>query len=442
MPRIAFIGGGSLTWIPRFAHDLLREPRLAGSTMVLMDTDPAALELMGRYSRALIAKRGGQMGVETTTDRDEALQGADFVCSTFMAGGHLAWAKDLNIAYSYGIRHPKGMSVGPGGLIQGLKAVPQLLDLAHAMECICPQATLFNFTNPMSSISLALQRHSHVKTVGVCHGLLIGLDVFARLMGCRRDDLIARGAGVNHLDWVVSVRDKHTGQELLPEIAERMRRLPRLSSPDEISDERVLQSSYEQYRLFGALPVPGDLHVTEFWPYFLRPGIDLWETLQLRHNFVERRIEGKERYREAILAGLSGAAPLPEPRGESLEELENMIASMIYNEQRIYQLNVINNGAIENVMPGVCVESPVMIDQYGFHPVHFGSLPPAIAGWINLLGTVQDLTVRAAVEGSRQYALQALLLDPMCYHMEISNVERMLDDLLAANREWLPAFFR
>jgi alpha-galactosidase/6-phospho-beta-glucosidase family protein len=163
--------------------------------------------------------------------------------------------------------------------------------------------------------------------------------------------------------------------------------------------------------------------------------------LQLRHNFVERRIEGKQRYQSAILAGLDGTAPLPEPRGESLEELENMIASMIYNEQRIYQLNVINNGAIANVMPGVCVETPVMIDQYGFHPVQFGCLPPAIAGWVNLLGTVQDLTVRAAIEGNRQYALQALLLDPMCYHMEIAKIESMLAELLEANRKWLPAFF-
>ncbi len=191
MARIAFIGGGSLVWIPTFTQDLLRAPELAGSTMVLMDIDAGSLEMMGAYSRRILEAGGGQIDVVTTTDRDAALEGADFVVSTFMAGGHKAWAKDLNIAHKYGIQHPKGMSVGPGGLLQGLKAVPQLLDLAWAMERICPEAPLFNFTNPMSSISLGLQRHSAIKTVGVCHGVLIAAKKFAELLGVDADDLLA-----------------------------------------------------------------------------------------------------------------------------------------------------------------------------------------------------------------------------------------------------------
>ncbi len=441
MPRIAFIGGGSLTWIPRFTHDLLRARELAGSTMVLMDIDPEALDLMVRYCKRMIAEAGGDMEVLATRERDEALEGADFVVSTFMAGGHAAWADDLRIVSKYGIQHPKGMSVGPGGLIQGLKAIPQLLALAHAMERICPRATLFNYTNPMSSITLALLRHSSVRAVGVCPGITIAMEAFAQLLGLDRESLAYRAAGVNHLNWVVEVRHRQTGEELLPSIISRIEQMDRPASPELANDSNALKVSAELYRLFGAIPIPGDFHVTEFWPYFLRPGVDLFRAYGIRRNSVEGRMESKNRYRQEIATALANGGPLPKPRGESLEKLEFMILSILRNERRIYHLNVLNAGVIENVIPDMCVEVLVVVDAHGFHPVHFGKLPPAIAGWTNLLGAVQDLTVRAAVEGDRKLALQALLLDPMCYHLEVQQVEAMLDELLDSQRQWLPQFY-
>ncbi|NPV08552.1 MAG: hypothetical protein HPY83_11410 [Anaerolineae bacterium] len=429
MPRIVFIGGGSLTWIPRFTHDLLRTPELAGSTVVLMDVDQKALDLMAPYVRRMIAEQGGDLEVLTSLDRDEAIDGADFVVSTFMAGGHNAWATDLNIAHRYGVQHPKGMSVGPGGFIQGLKAIPQLLSLAHAMERLCPDAPLFNYTNPMSSITLALQRHSRIKAIGVCPGITIAMQWFADFLGMERDDLAYRAAGVNHLNWVLEVRHRESGEDLLPQIVEKAR----------VSDN-PLAISAELYDLFGAFPTPGDDHTSECWPYYLRPGVDL-SRYRLRHNFVENRMAQRARYRQEIEAALAGQAPVPGPRGESLEKLDHMITSILFDEKRIYDLNFMNRGAIENVMPEVVVEAPVQIGAHGFHPLHFGELPPAVAGWVNLLGTVQDLTVRAAVEGDRKLALQALLLDPMCYSLEVQQVRSMMDEMLEANKEWLPAFY-
>lgn len=429
MPRIVFIGGGSLTWIPRFTHDLLRAPELAGSTMVLMDLDERALEMMGAYANRMIAEQGGRLEVVTTLDRDRALDGADFVVSTFMAGGHQAWARDLSIALEYGIQHPKGMSVGPGGLIQGLKAIPQLLGLAWDMEKLCPDASLFSYTNPMSTITLALQRHSDIKAIGVCPGITIAMEWFSGFLGLQRDELAYRAAGVNHLNWVIEVRHRDSGEDLLPEIAEKA-----------ATSKHPLAISAELYELFGGFPVPGDDHTSECWPYYLRPGADL-SKYNLGHNFVENRMSRRAEYRQEIQAALAGTAPLPAPRGESLEKLDHMITSIMFDEKRIYDLNFMNQGAIENVMPEVVVEAPVQIDSDGFHPLHFGELPTAIAGWVNLLGTVQNLTVQAAVEGDRQLALQALVLDPMCYNLEVSRIRSMLDDLLEANQEWLPQFY-
>ena len=441
MSRIAFIGGGSLTWIPRFTHDLLRAPELEGSTIVLMDTDPRALDVMAQYSRLMVAERKADLRIEATTERHEAIEGADFVVSTFMAGGHRAWATDLNTALRYGIQHPKGMSVGPGGLIQGLKAIPQLLDLAWAMEESCPQAPLFNFTNPMSSISLALQRHSSIRTVGVCHGVLIAMEWFGEVLGVDHNLLSCRAAGVNHCNWVIELVHRDTGEDLLPTVIAKINQMPMPTDPNRADEAEALKVGAEVYRLFGGIPIPGDFHITEFFPYFLRPGVDLFAAYGIRHNFVERRIAGKSRYTGEIEAALKGEAPLPQVRGESLEKLDQMITSVILNRGQVFHLNVINDGCVANVIPDMCVEVPVAIDSFGFHPVHFGELPPAIAAWTNLHGAVQDLTVRAAVEGDRQLALQALLLDPMCYHTEVQQIEAMLDELLEANRDWLPQFY-
>ncbi|MHB0875628.1 MAG: family 4 glycosyl hydrolase [Anaerolineae bacterium] len=454
MARIAFIGGGSLTWIPRFTHDLLRAPELAGSTIVLMDVDAKALEMMGAYCRAIIAESGGDLEVETTIDRDQAIEGADSVVSTFMAGGHRAWAEDLNIILKHGIQHPKGMSVGPGGLIQGLKAISQMLSLTSAMERLCPRAPLFNYSNPNSTISLAVQRHSRIQSVGICPGITIAMDWFSQLLGMGRDELVYRAAGVNHCNWVLSVRHRDTGDELLPSIVEKINQMPRPQDPTKAREFDAQKISAELYRLFGGVPIPGDFHVSEFFPYFLRPGVDLFEAYGLLHNHVENRIAVRAKYTEEIEAFLASQASLPpirstrpvgsaapKPRGESHEKLEWMIVSAMRNQGLVYHLNVINNGAITNVRPDICVEVPTMVDSFGFHPVHFGELPPAIAGWTSVHGAVQDLTVRAAVEGDRTQALQALLLDPMCYHLEIPRIEAMVDELLEANRDWLPEFY-
>lgn len=143
-----------MTWMPTFSQELLTCPELVGGTMVLMDTDESHLEVMVRYINRMKRKLEADFSIESTTDRDSALADADFVVTTFMAGGHEYWATDLNIPLKYGLQTPKGMSVGPGGLLQGLKAIPMIVEIAQEMESACPDAKLINYTNPMSSIIL------------------------------------------------------------------------------------------------------------------------------------------------------------------------------------------------------------------------------------------------------------------------------------------------
>ncbi len=423
--KISFIGGASMTWMPTFSQELLGCPELSGSTITLMDTDEEHLQVMKRYINRMKRELGADVTIGTTVDREDALSDADFVVTTFMAGGHEYWAMDLNIALKYGLQTPKGMSVGPGGLLQGLKAIPMIVEIGQEMESLCPDAKLINYTNPMSSIILGLQRYSSIPSVGVCPGLEHEMSRYADMLEVPEHELQVRAAGVNHCDFILELR--HLGEDVLPKIIDM------LAKDEQEPISRLI------YEIFGGLPTPGDIHIMEFFPYFMRQGTDLEQWGQT-HNYVENRIAKRRSFWRSIKAAAQGEGEFVtsyEPR----EKLDKLICSSVLNQNNVFQLNLMNRGSIPNVLNDAVIELPTVVDQYGYHPVQFGNLPTAIAGICNTSATVQDLTVEAAMKGDRQLALQALLMDPLCYSMEIDEAESMLDEMITAQKVWLPRFF-
>ncbi len=423
--KISFIGGASMTWMPTFSQELLSCRDLAGSQIVLMDIDKDHLDVMEQYVNRMKREMKSDVTIAATQDRQEALSGADFVVITFMAGGHDYWATDLNIALKYGLQAPKGMSVGPGGLLQGLKAIPMIVEIAQEMEGLCPHAKLINYTNPMSSIVLGLQRYSKIPSVGVCPGLEHEIIRYAKLLGVPEDELVVRAAGVNHCNFVLKLR--HQGEDMLPKV------IKLLAEANEEPASRLI------YEIFGGYPTPGDIHIIEFFPYFIRQNVPL-EKWGQKHNYVENRIARREVFWKSVEAAAREEGGTVTSY-ESREKLDKLICSALFNQQKVFQLNITNHGAIANVVPEAAVELFTVVDQYGYHPLQFGALPAGIAGICNVAAAVQDLTVEAAMRGDRKLALQALLMDPNVYSMEIDVVNKMLDEMLAAQRVWLPRFF-
>ncbi len=442
--RVAFIGGASMTWMPSFAADFLNYEPLRGSTLVLMDPDREHLDTMMKYVRRMRDERGGEIEFESTTDRDEGLAGADFVITTFMAGGHTYWAKDVAIGLKHGIMEPAGMSVGPGGLMQGLKAVPMILDVALSMEDLCPNAMMMNYTNPMSSITLGVQQYSTVPMVGVCPGIYGYLARIGSALDVPTSDMRCRAAGVNHMNWIVSL--EAGGRDLLREWRDFT---ATHSRPGSGGYENKYAAAVSQgfdvvsrtlYDLYDAWPIPGDGHTSEFMPYFIRKGVDVG-IYGMKHDYVEERVEKRKGVWATIEAAAEGKGPLLQGGYESVEMAEQMIGSILYNEGKAFTLNTLNRSTISNVTPDAVVEVSVVCDAFGFHPVQFGPLPDAIAAWTNVYAAVQSLTVEAALTGDRKLALQALSLDPLSYSLDVSELSAMLDEMLEASRPVLPRFF-
>jgi alpha-galactosidase len=431
--KVSIIGGGSISWGPVFLKDLCASEAARGGTLCLYDLSVPSLDGIARFAEKLFAERGADLRIVTTTDFDEALQGADYVVNTVLVGSQAVWKKELDLIRSYGIAHPKGMSVGPGGMMMGLKQIPFVIDLAQRMARLCPDAWLLNFANPMQLNILAIQRFvPQLKSIGLCHGLDHTIEKIAGRLGIPMEEISWTAGGVNHFESVI--RMEHEGKDLFPRFIAQLE----ADAKREYTGEAI---TLELYRIFGVWPSNHDIHVIEFLPYYIRKGTRL-EDWNQSYNDVDGRIADKaDQWRKAE-DYIAGRLPLSGIVKEKVsEKLGEIIDATTSNRPFTLYANVTNRGYIPNLSRNIAVGVPVIVDRGGWQGVCIGELPQGIAALHNLHGAVQDLVLRGAVEGSRKALLEALSLDPMCYTLTVEERTRLIDDLLQIDRAMLPRFF-
>jgi alpha-galactosidase len=105
--------------------------------------------------------------------------------------------------------------------------------------------------------------------------------------------------------------------------------------------------------------------------------------------------------------------------------------------------NIENRGLITNLLEGACVEVRCDLDKAGLHPVPYGELPPQLAALNRTNINVQELAVRAALEGCRDHVYHAAYLDPhTAATLTLPEIKAMVDDLIDAHGDALPAGIR
>ena len=167
--KIVIIGGGSYAWSPQLIRDLFNTPTLQGSTLVLHDIDPEPLEVVFALARKMLEAQDTGWHLHRTTRLAEALPGADLVLLTITTGGLEAMRADIEIPEQYGVYHSVGDTVGPGGLSRALRNIPVVVDIARQMSQLCPNAWLINYTNPMTTLFMAVSRVTSIKTICLCN---------------------------------------------------------------------------------------------------------------------------------------------------------------------------------------------------------------------------------------------------------------------------------
>jgi alpha-galactosidase len=423
--KIVLIGAGSMVFSSGLMRDLVLTDDFAGSTVWLVDIDKMALEVMTRIARRMVDVKGASLRIESTVDRREALPGSDFVITTIAVGGHEAWRADLEIPLRHGIVQTVGDSVGPGGLARAFRHVPVLAGVARDMEELCPNAWLFNYSNPMSILCRAVQKVSSIRGVGLCHGMIHTRDFLADYLEVSRNDVQILVAGVNHLTWVTSFLVG--GQDGYPLLRQTLAR----------KGPRDRPAAFKLFEIYGFFPGPGHSHVQEFYPYFVSGSEQDRALWLVEQNDIGAREAQREQRWQHYVGQSEGRVPIQlRPSGENVTDI---MLSLMKSTNNIFAVNLPNRGYITNLPREGIVEISAVVNGAGMHGIGAGDLPLGLAIDLQARISQQELAVDAALTGDRDLAFQAMLADPMVTN--IQDAESMLGELLAAHAGHLPQFF-
>jgi len=440
--KITFVGAGSTVFVKNIVGDLFLEPTVPEELMIaLYDIDPQRLEesslvvqaLDGRYNR-------GHARVETylgLSKRKAALSGADFVINTLQVGGYKpATAADFEIPKKYGLRQSIGDTLGIGGIFRGLRTIPVVLDIAEEMTSVAPRAIFLNYTNPMAIVTGALLLHSGVKTVGLCHSVQVCARDLLSDLGMKAEDLRWKIAGINHMAWLLELREGET--DLYPEVKRRAAERNRSALEEGRKHDDMVR--YEIMHLFGYYVTESSEHNAEYTPFWIkRNAPELIEAYNIPLDEYPRRCEKQiAEWAQQKKDILSGDTPTHE---RSVEYAASIIGAKVQDRPARIHGNVLNRGLITNLPSDAVVEVPVMVDGNGLNPAQVGALPTQCAALNRTNINVHLLTIEAAVQRSRERVYQAALLDPhTAGELAPDRIVEMCDDLFEAHKEWMPEY--
>jgi 6-phospho-beta-glucosidase len=417
--KVSVVGGGS-TYTPELVDGLTaRADRLPVDELVLLDTDPERLEVVGSLAERMLRRVGWPGRLLRTDRRDEALDGSAFVIVQLRVGGQAARLADETIPGRFGCVGQE--TTGPGGFAKALRTVPVVLELAEeTARRGAPGAWFIDFTNPTGLVTQALLDRGH-RALGLCNVAITIQRRLAELFAVDADRVSLDHVGLNHLTWerVVTV----DGEDRLPAI---------LEDPDAFPVVDGFPA--ELMRVLHAIPSPY-LH----YYYFTSDVLEHQRTHRSRAEEVMEIEAGLlELYRDP---GLDTKPKLLEERGGAFysDAAAALVASLHAGTGDVQVVNVRNEGAIANLPDDAVVEVPALIDRDGAHPRPTAPLAPEMLGLVQHAKAYELLAIEAATTGDRTAALKALLANPLAG--DYATAVPLLDALLEANRSFLPRFF-
>lgn len=446
--KLVIIGAGSAMFTRGLVADLLRVGW--DCELALVDIDSEALAVAEGVCRKMIEAKGAPIHMSASTNRRDVLAGATVVISVIGVGGRRAWEQDVFIPRKYGIYQPVGDSVMPGGTSRALRMVPPMVEIAKDVLALAPDALFINYANPMPVICRAVRKATEAPVIGLCHGVHGTANQIARWLSVDPAELRYTAVGINHLTWFLEVR--HQGLDLMPKMQERAATvLPQLIGRAPAADEgsaaqdgldRLQPFCLQLMQVFGAFPAVGDRHVTEFFPQFFPEGNHFGRTLGVeRFSFEQTIARGDEIYAE-MREMASSAEPLDEAFFEAMggehEQAIEIVESIRQDLGHVYSANLPNTGQVPNLPLDAIIEAPAVADAAGLKPISQSPLPAGLAGTLATRCQWVETVVEAALEGSRDKFVQALLLDGAV--TDVHQAKSLADELLATHAQYLPQF--
>jgi alpha-galactosidase len=441
--KIVIIGAGS-QFTEFFLQEVFKYEIFKGTTLALVDRKPERGKLILNFVKKLSQLVGWEMNVETYTDRREALPCADYVYCFAAQDIKETWAMEFVIANKFGIHPFEAVTAGAPGLGTAIRQIPIVLDVCEDMEKLCPDAWLILENNPLAKTLSAVYKYTKIKAVGYCNGhelVQMALEQILDDSSTGSDaDSIAREfmvpentidlllAGINHLQWAVQIRSTSTGEDLYPKLRVNI-----------VKQKGKIPSNYkfsaEVCRIFGYFPSCGDNHVAD---YLWFCDAELAKTLEVAAFPVAGWFGGRDANTwENITSKVTDLESAKKfIAGRRTGWYSPQIAGFMMNGNPKFfpNLNLMNNGAISNLSDDIIVELPGIIGSNGVKAMQVGKIPDEVAPYCQLQGSISNIAAEAAATGSKEKALQALLMDPFIHSATIA--PKLLDEILLYNKKY------
>ena len=423
--KIAYIGGGSTRGAGTMASFIEQGENFAGSEIVLIDLDADRLELIRGLSERMAAAKGVDMTVSAFTDRRAGLQDCDAILTSYRPGGFEARVLDEKIPLRHGIIGQE--TQGPGGFFMALRSIAVMQGILEDMAVACPDARIFNYTNPVNIVAQAVTDHSDVPFVSLCEGPIVFPEEIAEAAGLDPAKLDVASVGLNHGSW--SVRARYDGADLLPLVQAAYER--RADDPElRPQTRRMLRLA----SVMGALP-------SEYFQYYYFEDEVLGELTSKPTTRAEDILSWVPGYWEHYVEQARSDRPELDPgrsRG-GIHELELAIDCMdaVYNDRgETLPVNVPNQGSIPGFPDSLVVETLGVCDAQGIRPLEMPGLPAHLRGHVEALGEYQQAAADAAWSGDAHDAVRALAAHPLV--RSIDKAERLYAEMAAAHAPHLP----
>ena len=433
MKKIAFIGAGSFGFTRDLVKDILTFPAFADAHISLMDIDDERLRYISRAVQAIIDAGHYPATMSITKNRREALEGADGVLITVLSGDVDVWQYDIEIPKQFGVDINVGDTRGPSGIFRYLRTAPLLVDICTDVEKYCPNAIVLNYTNPMAMLCRTVQEMTGANVTGLCHSVQGTAMMLARWIGADYDTEVSYlCAGINHQAFYLQY--EVNGKDAYPAIREALKR-------PEIYNEEIVRNEMFKYLDYYVTESSG--HNSEYNAWFRKrpdliekyctngtgwnPGVYAY----IRDEYAAR----KNTWRGDIEKMLATEIDLI--RGK---EYAASIFNAIFGDNTPFDFNgnVRNDGLIENLPSGCCVEVPVTASCKGLVPHKVGSLPDHLAVLVNTSARCEELAVKGFINHNRRDIFHAILFDPLTSAvLSMEEIHNMVDHMYAKNKEYL-----
>lgn len=438
MKKIAFIGSGSIEFTRDLSRDILTFDALRDVEFALMDINEGRLEMSRKCVQKLIDRNGVDARVSTTTDRRTALEGADGVLITILAGGVDIWRHDIEIPMKHGVDLCVGDTRGPAGIFRFLRTFPVMMDIGRDIMRLCPNAIVLNYTNPMAMLVRGLQEvFPEMHLTGLCHSVQGTAEMLASWIGAPMEEIEYICTGINHQAWYVKY--EWNGQDAYPMLRRLITENSEYYDKEPVRNEMFLHLDYYVSESSG--------HNSEYSAWF-RKRPDLVEKYCSHgtnwnpgeHAYVLKEYRDREKTWQDDVETWLARTDIKITRGL---EYASAIFNAVFGDGEPYRFNgnTRNWGLVENLPHGCCVEVPTVAEQQGTRPQRTPKLPTHLAILTSTNAEIEELAVRASIEGDARMILHALCMDPLTSAvLSLAEIRDMTKALFRQNEQHLPQF--